>query len=191
MKMNRSVGVMVFVLFSTTLISGNVGALEKYQRASQAADERAEFNEADFDFIRSAAELDQHLSAMDRKGSPLAALSERGLRTFISSLHFGMHGLGSFNSEVLELELTPVQSYAILALFGHEDAVFRLNHSRTPTLLDVELNSFCWIRGVGEDAVHSRLFGCDDSGPYVTGICFGIGTCKNEAGYTCHPPSCL
>lgn len=123
-----SCSILASLLFSTCALAGTHAA------SNQNNTVNAEFaGEAQFKLNRMVApihsrdDLVDHLAMAAHDGSPLDQLSAEGKATFLSSLKFGDQGLGSFNSAVLERELTPTQAYAVLALFGFQDAIATLD----------------------------------------------------------------
>lgn len=80
--------------------------------------------------IRSDDDLDAFLIQGDEpKANPLGYLSDVGRKIFLDSLSFGPRGLASFNTSILELELSPVEAYSVLALFGHQEVALQLRFS--------------------------------------------------------------
>lgn len=144
--------------------------------------------------IKTEDDLVSHLAAAEWTGSPLDALSDDAKRRFIGDLVFGNGGVASFNSAVLTSELTPTESYSILALFGLQDAVVHMRHKKVETSLDAALNRSCGAGGGGfwgiERAAPGAVGVSAACTEYVVGKCDGVGTCRHRTGYTCHPPSC-
>lgn len=70
--------------------------------------------------LESWAELDAWLAAQAGRPTPLDALPPLARQRFLDSLVFGSRGLGGFSFGELQLELTPSQARAVLALFGLE-----------------------------------------------------------------------
>jgi hypothetical protein len=77
--------------------------------------------------IRSRAELEAWLAGRHAAtGDPLAALSPPARARFLASLRFGPQGLASFQSEGIASELSAVQAWRLLALFGLQSALAAL-----------------------------------------------------------------
>lgn len=131
--------------------------------------------------VRSPGDLSRHLQDFAEGDSPLDQLSARGQSEFLGSLQFGPSGVASMRTDVLERELTPTQSYAILELFGWQEAAPTLRHSKVKTELDAQLNSFC---------ESMSIFGSCDDGPYVPGQCMSTATCTGSGLGQCYPPGC-
>jgi hypothetical protein len=120
--------------------------------------------------------------AKSGQDNPLTLLSPDARKAFINSLVFTDSGLASFNHAILERELTATESYAVLELFGFQEAVSKMRNEKAESPLDAQLNFYCEIQSIGGAQ-------CDDT-PYVDGICVANGTCWHDTNATCHPPSC-
>lgn len=103
--------------------------------------------------IKTQEDLVRYRQRVDANEDPFMALKPGAEKAFVASLQFGTGGLASFNSAILERELTPTQSYAILALFGMQDAVLVMHHRNVESALDAELNSACKAGGGDGDVV--------------------------------------
>lgn len=132
--------------------------------------------------IKSADQLVEFLASTEPSQNPLSMLSEGGLKVFLGSLSFGPEGLASFNSSILENELSLTESYAVLELFGFQEAVSGLDTQNIQPDADEQIK----FMGCSQ----KNRAKCDDGGGYVSGFCSGQGTCANNSDFTCHPPSC-
>ncbi|MGY6553279.1 MAG: hypothetical protein ACXIUM_02035 [Wenzhouxiangella sp.] len=131
--------------------------------------------------VRSPEHLSRHLQSFAEGQSPLDQLSAQGKSESLASLQFGPSGVASMNTDLLERELTPTQSYSILELFGWQELAPRLRHAKVKTEMDAQLNFLC----------DGASFGSDDcTGGYVRGRCISTATCGGFGGGWCHPPSC-
>ncbi|MBD1583330.1 hypothetical protein [Pseudoalteromonas sp. S16_S37] len=79
------------------------------------------------------------LIRLANRNSVLDLLSPTGKEKFINSVTFTKAGLGGFNYEPLEYELTPTQIYKVLSLFGAQHVVGQLNGARVETKEDAML----------------------------------------------------
>lgn len=70
--------------------------------------------------IRSRAELVRYVKETPATLSPLNRLSPSARARFLESLTFGKRGLSGYRYADLARELTPVQIYQILSLFGRQ-----------------------------------------------------------------------
>lgn len=184
--------------FSALLISfgANTQAQDKYDSVSAQPSEvrgvsatvRDQLNRQGA-LIKSRDELSEYREIAEPSRDPLSALSASGRREFLNSLQFGPSGLASFQTDVLERELRPVQSYAILELFGVQEAIGGLRHAREVTELDKKLNEAA-TQGFWCDTSSMGGGNCDDD-PYVEGRCISTATCGEDPfPGQCHPPSC-
>lgn len=136
--------------------------------------------------ITSEDELIKYQKFTDPAYNPMNALSTNGRKEFLDSLQFGPNGLASFQYDVLVRELRPVESYAVLELFGVQEIITSLHHEKEATDLDRMLNDAASIKFMLCD--HASLD--DQCGPYVRGRCLSTATCGGTGDSWCHPPSC-
>ncbi|NKI33664.1 hypothetical protein HFP89_00605 [Wenzhouxiangella sp. XN79A] len=132
--------------------------------------------------ISNEAELVEYIANTDPRNNPLNLLSEGALKVFLGTLSFGPEGLASYNSAVLEEELTPTESYAVPELFGFQESVSALENHTARTDIDRMIKWF----GSCQEKNGAK---CEGNG-YVNGFCLGQGTCAHDDNFTCHPPSC-
>lgn len=132
--------------------------------------------------ISNEAELVEYIANTDPRNNPLNLLSEGALKVFLGTLSFGPEGLASYNGAVLEEELTPTESYAVLELFGFQESVSALENHTARTDIDRMIKWF----GSCQEKNGAK---CEENG-YVNGFCLGQGTCAHDDNFTCHPPSC-
>jgi hypothetical protein len=87
--------------------------------------------------IQSRSDFDTYLA--EHSASAIHSLSHGGREAFLTSLVFTEKGLGSFNYQVLENELTPTQIQEVLALFGLGELVSQFTNARIETSHDERL----------------------------------------------------
>ncbi len=118
--------------------------------------------------VQSRADLESHLA--DNPDSAIHQLSHGGRETLLTSLVLTDKGLGSFNYQVLEDELTPTQIYEVLSLFGLGELVSLFKHARIETSDDERLLSL----------------DTDRQGDLATPM---HHPCPNIYNYRCNPPA--
>jgi len=96
--------------------------------------------------IRSQAELDAWLAGRPAAGDPLGALSPPARASFLASLRFGPQGLASFQSDGIQSELSAVQAWRLLALFGLQSALAAIPELGVRSPEDAEVDA--WWRSV-------------------------------------------
>jgi len=96
--------------------------------------------------IRSRPELEAWLAARPAAGDPLVALSPPARARFLASLRFGPRGLASFQSEGIQSELTALQAWRLLALFGLQSALAAMPALAVRSPEDAEIDA--WRRSV-------------------------------------------
>jgi hypothetical protein len=101
--------------------------------------------------IRSQAELDAWLAGRPAAGDPLVALSPPARARFLASLRFGPQGLASFQSEGIQSELSAVQAWRLLALFGLQSALAAMPGLAVRSPEDAEVDA--WRRRVSPSEV--------------------------------------
>lgn len=120
--------------------------------------------------IASEAGLLSYLEAMSDE-SPLRALSEEALSSFIASLRFNEKGLTSFSTIELERELTVRQAHDVLSLLGAQSSIRRLPIP---------------ARDAQDSEILKRMMPrCEES--HYSYQCVGTGTCKTSASSICTP----
>jgi len=96
--------------------------------------------------IRSRAELEAWLAGRPAAGDPLVALSPPARARFLASLRFGPQRLASFQSAGIQSELTAVQAWRLLALFGLQSALAAMPGLAVRSPEDAEVEA--WRRRV-------------------------------------------
>jgi hypothetical protein len=165
--------------FAVTSQAGQLAPLESAKRGGDDVSTMAFCQEKrlreDLDLlnapIRSRRDLVRHLRASRDEGSPLLALSEEGRRRFLSSLTFNEKGVTGYRYDDLERELTATEAYLILALFGVQGDVARMQNLREETFLDRELKSLMKTQ-------------CQN-GDYMDYRCESRATCTSHTRYIC------
>lgn len=82
--------------------------------------------------ITSRAQLDAYLRDTPPEASPLSAFTPAGRRRFLASLVFHARGLGGFSTDDLRYDLTRVQAWNVLRLFGVQRHAMGLAARRRP-----------------------------------------------------------
>ncbi|UPG92808.1 hypothetical protein [Luteibacter aegosomatissinici] len=102
--------------------------------------------------IHSEDDLYRYTTLTPKAQSPLSLLSPQGQKRFLSSLKFNDNGLVGFNYADLRNELTPVQIYQVLSLFGAQRLAAVVAGPKTgPTEADSALGLVKPAEGVGDD----------------------------------------
>lgn len=70
--------------------------------------------------IKSREDLDRYLEQARESGSPLDHFSAPARKRFLASLQFNENGLFGYRIDEFRVELTPTQTYRVLALFGEQ-----------------------------------------------------------------------
>lgn len=118
-----------------------VNLLEQKITQMQIRQEQAELRGIRIDWALAPIKSTQGLIELAEKASPLDALSEMARQTFIESVVFGEKGVGSYDYEVLERELTVTQAYKVLSLIGAQYTLSYLTGLKIETKLDEMLIS--------------------------------------------------
>ncbi len=119
--------------------------------------------------VHDAAQLDDHLRSL-ASTSPLAELSESARNRFIASLRFNESGLVSFYYRDIENELSPIQAYRLLALFGAQRTIGLMDGLRTQNDEDARI------------VEQARRLPPDDHDGYA---CAGRATCSTAINSIC------
>lgn len=133
--------------------------------------------------IKSSADLDTFLAT--NHSTPLDALPTNARQEFLSSLQFSNSALGSFDYNVLENNLTPTQTYKVLALFGYQYLAPSFKNKKVNTSLDRAILSLA----NSSDGTKSK--GVEDFGVFGKRVQMGgfIGQeDKDYRGYYCKSP---
>ena len=96
--------------------------------------------------IRSPADLQAWLARPRPASDPFAALSPPARARFLASLRFGPQGLAAFQSAGIQRELSAVQAWRLLSLFGLQSALAAMPALPVRSAEDAEVEA--WRRTV-------------------------------------------
>ncbi len=120
--------------------------------------------------IQNASQLDQILAIR----SPLDQLSDESKQRFVDRLVFGKKSLGSFYYGDLERELSPLQIYKILSLFGYQDFTSKFTTVKSVSTADALIMSSVFT-----------ISDSDQDGFLLGYLCQSAGTCMKNNRYAC------
>lgn len=133
--------------------------------------------------IRNRGDLQAYLGSPLSRKNPLGQLTTEKRQKFVDGLVFASRGLASFEKDVLE-EMSPVDAYATLALFGFQHALEHLNFQTKLDALNKGIKSAAEKVNSCGDGANSAL--CD----VKDGICEPNFGCIAIRGAICSPSSC-
>lgn len=121
--------------------------------------------------IKTSDDLREYLETIGHRSSPLKKLSENSRKRFTESITFNEEGVTGFYAADIESELTPTQTYQLLALFGAQDLTSRLTGLKSSSSQDKEIMGKVTPTVIGSD--------------YKDYKCISRGTCESSLGFIC------
>ncbi|MFC7520178.1 hypothetical protein ACFQS6_08195 [Xanthomonas populi] len=139
--------------------------------------------------IRSQAELQEYLRVLPAR-SPLKFLSPVAREKFLNSLVFSRNGLASYSYKDLAIELTALEAYKVLALFGQQATVTLIPGLRQPDGFSKTIMSSAGSRAFASPGDGRCSPEASSKADYPDHACVARATCVEALGKICVGANC-
>lgn len=185
--LSLAISAQVSALETTTVETNEQSTSVSRTAAKRSAPHSNELRRVAMAPIKTQADLEAYLRLTPMRRSPFNRLAPAPRKEFIESLSFNENGLTGYKYRVLEEELTPTESYRILALFGSQADVRLFKRARIKTLADKKLIA---PQEFGEsDEFGDQWFDLPEKN-YEKYRCVFRKTCEENDAYICKSSTC-